>query len=150
MFWPLHESSILKVAPSASAALVSLKGAGGAASGAATSIAEEPASAVAFAFGFALLSSGVTWDGSKGHARSVAFYTFTATGRKVENIVRATFEIDGGEFVRHTDVFDFWRWSKQALGAPGMLLGWSSFLRTRVQGQAGKALDEYVAHRAAS
>jgi ketosteroid isomerase-like protein len=96
-----------------------------------------------------ITASDITWDGSKGHARWVAHYTFAATGRNVENIIDATFEIENGKFVRHTDVFDFWRWSKQALGAPGLLLGWTSFLQKKVQGQAGKALDEYVAKRAA-
>jgi hypothetical protein len=48
-----------------------------------------------------------------------------------------------GKIVAHTDVFDFWRWSRQALGAPGLFLGWTSFLQRKVQGQAAKGLSEY-------
>ena len=90
-----------------------------------------------------ITASDISWDGTTGHAKWVAHYTFAATGRKVENIVQATFAIKDGKIVEHKDVFDFWRWSRQALGAPGLLLGWSSFLQRKVQGQAAKSLDEY-------
>ena len=90
-----------------------------------------------------IVASDISWDGSTGHAKWVAHYTFAATGRKVENIIRATFKIAGGKIVKHTDVFDFWRWSRQALGPAGAILGWSSFLQKKVQGQAAKSLTEY-------
>jgi ketosteroid isomerase-like protein len=88
-------------------------------------------------------ASDISWDGAAGHATWVAHYTFTATGRKVENVVHATFAIKDGKIVEHTDAFDFWRWSRQALGAPGLLLGWTSFLQRKVQGQAARGLSEY-------
>jgi ketosteroid isomerase-like protein len=90
-----------------------------------------------------ITASDISWDGSAGHAKWVAHYTFAATGRKVENIIHATFRIADGKIVEHTDDFDFWRWSRQALGPPGLLLGWSSFLQRKVQGQAAKSLEEY-------
>lgn len=99
-----------------------------------------------------ITASDISWDGGAGHAKWVAHYTFAATGRKVENIIVATFAIRGGKIVEHTDTFDFWRWSRQALGPAGLLLGWSSLLQRKVQGQAAKSLDEYeakVAKRAA-
>ena len=77
-------------------------------------------------------------------------YRFSASGRMVHNIIDAQFEFDGaGLIVRHTDSFDFWRWSRQALGAPGMLLGWTPFLRGKVRAQAGASLAKFLAQRAA-
>ncbi len=73
-------------------------------------------------------------------------YRFSATGRMVHNIIDAQFEFDGaGLIVRHRDSFDFWRWSRQALGAPGMLLGWTPFLRGKVRAQAGASLKAFLA-----
>ncbi|CAN5839301.1 nuclear transport factor 2 family protein [soil metagenome] len=95
-------------------------------------------------------ASDVSWDGSEGHAKWVAHYTFAATGRKVENIIQATFKIAGGKIVEHQDVFDFWRWSRQALGMPGLFLGWSSMLQRKVQSQAAKSLTEYEQKKRAS
>ena len=77
-------------------------------------------------------------------------YRFSATGRMVHNVIDAQFEFDGaGLIVRHTDSFDFWRWSRQALGAPGMLLGWTPFLRGKVRAQAGASLAKFLAQKAA-
>ena len=73
-------------------------------------------------------------------------YNFSATGRTVHNIIDAEFEFDAaGLIVRQRDRFDFWRWSRQALGTPGLLLGWSPFLRNKVRAQAAKNLERFVA-----
>ena len=73
------------------------------------------------------------------------YYRFSATGRMVHNIIDAQFEFDGaGLIVRHKDSFDFWRWSRQALGAPGLLLGWTPFLRGKVRAQAGANLRKFL------
>lgn len=76
-----------------------------------------------------------------------ARYLFSATGRRVHNVIDATVEVEGGLIVKHTDAFDFWRWSRQALGAPGVLLGWSSFLQRQVQGKAAQGLEQFRARR---
>ncbi|MFN7694106.1 MAG: nuclear transport factor 2 family protein [Burkholderiales bacterium] len=71
-------------------------------------------------------------------------YRFSATGRLVHNIIDAEFSFDAaGLILTHRDRFDFWRWSRQALGAPGLLLGWSGFLRGKVRAQAAKGLAIY-------
>jgi hypothetical protein len=31
--------------------------------------------------------------------------------------------------MKHTDDFDIWKWSKQALGIPGHLLGWTTVVK---------------------
>lgn len=77
-----------------------------------------------------------------------ATYRFTATGRIVHNVIDASFAFDGdGRIARHVDRFDFWRWSRQALGAPGLLLGWSPMLRAKVRKTAAARLATFVAER---
>jgi SnoaL-like domain len=74
-----------------------------------------------------------------------AHYLFSATGRLVHNKIDAEFEFDAqGLITRHIDRFDFWAWSRQALGAPGLLLGWSPWLRGKVQKQAAAQLQRYL------
>ena len=65
-----------------------------------------------------------------------AHYTLSQTGRPVHNVVQATMQMRDGLIYRHTDIFDFWRWARQALGLPGMLLGWTPALHRRVSGTA--------------
>ena len=73
-------------------------------------------------------------------------YRFAQTGRLVHNVIDAEFEFDAaGLITRQRDRFDFWRWSRLALGAPGLLLGWSPFLRHKVRAQAAKNLARYIA-----
>ncbi len=78
-----------------------------------------------------------------------AHYLFNANGRgggrKVLNRIDARFEFDGqGLITRHRDRFDFWAWSRQALGAPGWLLGWSPMLRHKVRATAAKNLRRFL------
>ena len=78
-------------------------------------------------------------------------YRFSATGRMVHNIIDAEFEFDGAGLIkRHRDRFDFWRWARQALGLPGVLLGWTPMLRAKVRAQAAKNLDRFIAARKAA
>jgi len=84
-------------------------------------------------------------DDKSGSAHWEARYTFSATGKKVHNVIEARFEFRDGLIARHTDSFDFRRWAGQALGVPGRLFGGTGFLRRKVQGLGAKALDEYLA-----
>ena len=72
-------------------------------------------------------------------------YSFSQTGRPVHNIVDAQFEFKDGKIIRHIDQFGFWRWSRQSLGLPGWLLGWSGFLRNKVRTMADKNLKKFMA-----
>jgi ketosteroid isomerase-like protein len=83
-------------------------------------------------------------DDRAGSAHWDAWYTFTGTGRKVHNSIDASFEFSGGRIVRHTDRFDLHRWSRQALGLPGLLLGWTPLLQNKVRAMAAKNLDDYT------
>jgi hypothetical protein len=80
-----------------------------------------------------------------GSARWVAEYTFGPTGRSVLNTIEARFTFADGLIRTHRDSFDFWRWTRQALGAPGLLLGWTPWLRAKVVAQASKNLERFIA-----
>jgi ketosteroid isomerase-like protein len=82
-------------------------------------------------------------DADSGSARWIARYTFTRTGRPVVNEVRARFRFSGGRIVEHIDSFSFWRWSRQALGLIGALLGWAPPLRASVRRRARADLARF-------
>lgn len=84
-------------------------------------------------------------DETHGTAHWQATYTFSATGRKVHNIIDAEFDFSNGQIIRHRDRFDFWRWSRQALGSTGLLLGWTPFVRRKVQATAARRLEKFIA-----
>ena len=86
-------------------------------------------------------------DESHGSAHWEPRYTFSATGRPVHNVIDAAFTFDAGRIVRHVDTFDLWRWSRMALGAKGMLLGWSPTLRNAIRRQARRGLDAWISHQ---
>lgn len=86
----------------------------------------------------------VSADEKNGSAEWIANYTFSQTGNKVENRIKANFEFANGKIVKHIDSFDFYKWSSQALGLTGKLLGWTSFLRNKVQEKAMKNLAEFM------
>lgn len=88
--------------------------------------------------------SGIEADDTSGKAHWEARYTFSATGRKVHNIIDASFKLRDGKIIEHHDVFDFWRWSRQALGATGVLLGWTPMVKNKIRRVAGKQLDRYL------
>jgi hypothetical protein len=75
-----------------------------------------------------------------------AHYLFSATGRQVLNKIDAQFRFNAlGLITHHRDRFDFWAWSRQALGLPGLLLGWSPMLRSKVRAQASANLLRFMA-----
>ncbi len=80
-----------------------------------------------------------------GSAHWEAWYTFSASGRKVHNVIDAKFEFRDGLILRHTDTFDFHRWAGQALGLTGKLLGGTAFLQNKVRTQGAKGLAEWHA-----
>ncbi|MBZ4419252.1 nuclear transport factor 2 family protein [Myxococcus sp. RHSTA-1-4] len=86
-------------------------------------------------------------DDRTGRAHWDARYTFSTTGRKVLNRIDAEFEFRDGKIVRHRDHFDFWAWSRQALGPVGLVLGWSPMLRNKVRATARASLDKYMKER---
>jgi len=83
-------------------------------------------------------------DDSHGTCHWEAWYTFSRTGRKVHNVIEASFVFQDGKIMRHSDVFDFWRWSRQALGLPGILMGWTPSVLRKVRETARKGLRKFM------
>ncbi len=82
--------------------------------------------------------------GEGGRAHWSADHTF-ATGRRVHNDVHAEFRFDHGLIADHRDSFSFYAWARQALGPAGLALGWTPIFRAKVQRQARRGLDEFLA-----
>lgn len=76
-----------------------------------------------------------------------AWYTFSRTGRAVHNQIKAEFEFRDNLIFRHTDTFNLWRWSRQALGMSGFLLGWSPVVRNKVRSMAATNLSSFLARK---
>ena len=73
----------------------------------------------------------------------IAKYTFSASGRKVVNSVKAHMRIQDGKVTEHSDLFDIWKWSRQAMGIPGMLLGWTGFMKRKIRAKARQRLENW-------
>lgn len=83
-------------------------------------------------------------DDNKATCQWHALYTFTATGRKVHNVIHASYTFKDGKIVQHHDQFSFWRWSRMALGATGWVLGWSPMVKNKVRKTAGGRLRKFI------
>ncbi|MFZ4770690.1 MAG: nuclear transport factor 2 family protein [Ferruginibacter sp.] len=70
----------------------------------------------------------------------VASYTFSKTGRKVVNKIKAHMMIVDGIIIEHSDAFSLHKWSIQALGFSGWLLGWNSFYQRKIKNTARRNL----------
>ncbi len=86
----------------------------------------------------------VTQDGQSGGAHWEAWYTFSATGRPVHNVIEASFTFESGLIRRHLDRFDLYAWARQALGLKGLLLGWSPPVQNAIRAQARRSLDKFL------
>jgi len=92
---------------------------------------------------FELTFSNVTEYENKATCNWQATYTFSKTGRKVKNVIKATFVFKDGLIIDHKDKFDLWRWSSMALGLPGIMMGWSSYLQNKINQNARKSLEKF-------
>jgi ketosteroid isomerase-like protein len=88
----------------------------------------------------------VSADGSTAHWE--AKYTFSGTGRKVHNVIDATFKFKDAKIVEHRDSFDLWRWAGMALGAKGTLLGWTPLVKGAIRKTAANSLAQWIEKRA--
>ncbi len=92
---------------------------------------------------FKVIASNFESTSQAGKARWEAFYTFSKTGRKVHNVVNASFKIKNGKIISHVDSFNLYRWSKQALGFKGFLMGWTPFFKKQLNAQTTYLLREF-------
>jgi ketosteroid isomerase-like protein len=99
---------------------------------------------------FQVSFSEITLDEDYGSCQWTAQYTFSQTGRRVVNHVKAHFKFADGKIVEHQDMFNLWNWSRQALGFTGLLLGATSFMHNKIRRMARKSLDKFLAARASN
>jgi limonene-1,2-epoxide hydrolase len=92
---------------------------------------------------FKITFSNIKANDLNGSAHWEAFYTFSKTGRKVHNVIEAQFEFKDGKIIKHTDVFDLYRWSKQAFGLTGFLIGWTRVFKNKLNTQTKHLLSKY-------
>jgi hypothetical protein len=91
--------------------------------------------------------SGVTSDEEYGGCSWTAQYSFSRTGRQVVNEGRAHFRFVDGKIAEHQDEFSLWAWSRQALGLPGLLFGWTPPMQSKIRKMARRNLDKFLISR---
>ena len=77
----------------------------------------------------------------------VATYTFSKTARKVVNKIKANMRFADGKIAEHSDAFSLHKWSSQALGFSGWLLGWNSFFQRKIKNMAKRNLLRFMESR---
>ncbi len=98
---------------------------------------------------FKVIASKIIYTPESGSAHWEAFYTFSKTARKVHNKVDASFKFKDGKIIYHEDCFNLYSWSKQALGTKGLLMGWTSFFKKKLNSQTRYLLSEFEKKQAA-
>lgn len=88
--------------------------------------------------------SHIAADEQKGSAQWNASYSFSKTNRKVFNKIKAEFTFENGKIKSHRDHFNFYSWTLQAIGLPGLLFGWTNAFKQKVRLQARKNLDDFM------
>ena len=99
---------------------------------------------------FTLTFENIEADDHSGKAHWEAIYNFSKTGKRVHNIIEAEFQFMDGKIISHKDSFNFWEWSKMALGPVGMLLGWTPLIKNKVRQQAAMNLEKYIRRSSSS
>lgn len=90
--------------------------------------------------------SGITITQEVVFAEWTAAYKYGVKKRPVVNHVKATFTFKDGKIYTHRDDFNMYQWSKQALGLPGYLLGWTPFMRAKIQEKTNTLLNSYMSN----
>lgn len=73
-----------------------------------------------------------------------ARYAFSKTGRKIHNKITAHLTVEEGKIIKHIDKFNLWKWSQQAFGFKGFLIGWTPFFKAKLQHQTRDLLNKYI------
>ena len=93
---------------------------------------------------FSLIYNSIECEDEYGTCKWTATYSFSKTGKRVVNNVKAHMRIENGKITEHTDEFDIYKWSRQALGLPGILLGWSGYLKSKIRNDARRKLNTFM------
>jgi len=94
---------------------------------------------------FHVTFSNITCQEDKGTAHWEAQYEFSATGRKVHNKIKASFELKDDKIIKHIDSFSLRSWAKHAMGFKGFLIGGTGFFKHKLQEKTNHALEAYMA-----
>lgn len=86
---------------------------------------------------------GVSASAERGRVHWEARYPYGKQQRPVHNRIAAEFTFQDGKIRTHRDRFSLWRWSGQALGTTGRLLGWSPLVRNKVRKSCLTLLADY-------
>ena len=73
-----------------------------------------------------------------------ATYTFSKTGNKVVNNIKAFMRFRNGKIIEHSDGFRLSTWAAQALGWKGLLFGWTGFMKRGIQKNARRSLAYFM------
>ncbi len=79
-----------------------------------------------------------------------ATYTFSKTGRRVVNNIKAFMRFRDGKIIEHSDGFRLSTWAAQALGWKGVLFGWTGFMKRGIQRNARRNLAYFMQSKNAS
>ena len=79
-----------------------------------------------------------------------ASYTFSRTGRRVVNQIKAFMRLKDGKIIEHSDGFRLSAWAAQALGWKGVLFGWTGFMKRGIQKNARRTLAYFIQSKNAS
>lgn len=86
----------------------------------------------------------ISADQEKGASDVTARYLFSQTGRHVVNRIHGEFRFKQGKILEQRDRFDLWKWSRQALGMSGWLLGWAPFVKRGIRQKARSRLEKFM------
>ena len=79
-----------------------------------------------------------------------ASYTFSKTGNRVVNHIKAFMKLKDGKIIEHSDAFRLSKWIGQALGWKGVMFGWTGFMKRAVQKKARRGLEKFMSDKAGS
>lgn len=85
-----------------------------------------------------------TDDGEYYTCNWTATYQFSKTNRTVVNYCKAYMRMQDGVIIEHSDGFNFYKWCRQALGLPGLIFGWTSFMQKKVSKNAQNQLFKFM------
>ena len=78
-----------------------------------------------------------------------ASYTFSKTGNRVVNNIKAFMRLADGKIIEHSDGFRLSTWIGQALGWKGRLFGWMGWMKRAVQKNARRSLVNFMVAKSA-
>lgn len=81
---------------------------------------------------------------NQAHVKWEANYLFGPQKKPVHNIITAHLQTENGKIVSHQDRFSLWRWSRQAIGISGLLLGWTPYWKRIIQKKTRSILNNYL------